>query len=439
MSYPVISLINEAFYTSGIVSRGFQTVAGDQGEVGLLKLNEILSDTAIEDNLVPYFNTGYDFFAVPSQEKYFIPGLSQLETFCFFIDTVRYQTRKQSQDKFFGEGRAENIQSLPFLWHAERCPGGTNMFIYFTPDKQYPMQVTGRFRLNNVLIGNDLASPNATANLGAALIGSSGTFLLGVTTILGTGALAATELLINGVDLVGTYASAAALANAITGGVPNVIATAVGTSISLFSSHSPLTVSTAGTVGANGVTFANFSTTAGVNSVTQQTPGNLSVGQLVINTIDLAGSYASVTAFVNHINTGIILGVRATVIDGQVYLSSVSGASINLATSGNAIAPNYVSFVNFSTMNGAVNQTYFPMMLDQYYINYLMYRLADRLCTAYNFVTPANLTAQLEMYMMNINKRSSPMDMSLGKISTLNQITSINYGQVNIGRGWYPT
>jgi hypothetical protein len=264
--------------------------------------------------------------------------------------------RKNTQDKYFGQGRAQNVESLPFNWHAERCFGGTNIFIYFFPDKQYPMQATGRFRLNNVLISQDLSSPVATANLGAVL----------------------------------------------------------------------------------------FTAPPATNAV-------LVAGQFVINNVDLAGSYASITAFINYINTGIVPGVNAILIDGQLILNNYTGNSINLVTSGGGATNNTISFVNFVTNGsntiipnpqiggiggGAINQTFTPMVLDQYYINYLQYRLADLLCIAYNFATPQNLKDKLDMYMQMISKKSSPIDMSIGKISTLGKLDFINYAQVNIGHGW---
>jgi hypothetical protein len=339
MSYPVTQLISESFYTSGIVSRGFQTVAGDQVEVGLLKLNEILSDTAIENDMIPYFTTAYDFPAVPGQELYFIPNLAELETLVFFIDTVRYQMRKVNQDRYFGEGRAQNVESLPFHWHSERCFGGTNIFIYFFPDQQYPMQATGRFRLNNVVLGSDLNSALAVANLGVPIVLGAGSF---------------------------------------------------------------------------------------------------SAGQLVVNGVDLAGTYATTIALVNKINTGIIPNVTASIATGQFILTNISGFNITVATSGDELTTNAYTFSNFSTTNGALSQTFLPMVLDQYYINYLQYRLAERLCTAYNFNVSDNLRKQLLQYMMMISKKSSPIDLSIGKISTLTEVSSINYAMVNLGHGWVP-
>ena len=339
MSYPVTQLISESFYTSGIVSRGFQTVAGDQVEVGLLKLNEILSDTAIENDMIPYFTTAYDFPAVPGQELYFIPNLAELETLVFFIDTVRYQMRKVNQDRYFGEGRAQNVESLPFHWHSERCFGGTNIFIYFFPDQQYPMQATGRFRLNNVVLGSDLNSFLATANLGVMLI-------------------------------------------------------------------------------------SGF--------------GDVSAGQIVINGIDFAGTYPTPISFVNKVNAGSAYGVTAALTNGQIILTNITGGNITLVTSGAAPLVDNVSFANFSTTGTALSQTFMSMALDQYYVNYLQYRLAERLCTAYNFNVSDNLRKQLLQYMMMISKKSSPIDLSIGKISTLTDVSSINYGMVNLGHGWVP-
>ena len=233
MAYLVNQLISEAYYTSGIVSRSFQQVDGDQVATGITKLNEILSDTAIEDDMIPYFTMEYDFYAVAGQEMYFIPNLSQIQTLTFFINTVRYQMSKVSQNLYSGSARAENVESLPYHWHCERCLNGSNLFIYFFPNTNYPMQLTGLFKLQNVTLDEDLS-----------------------------------------------------------------------------------------------------------------------------------------------------------------------------------------------------------LTLDQYYINYLQYRLADRLCTAYNFEPPAGLAKQLLQYQQMISKRSSPMDLRINKVSTFGSNNSINYGQVNLGKGW---
>jgi hypothetical protein len=337
MSYSVTKLIAEAFYTSGIVSREFQTVAGDQEQTAFDKLNEILTDTLIEDDMIPYFTTGYNFSLVPNQESYFIPNLTSIETFTFFIDSVRYSTNKRQQDKYYGSARAQNISSLPFSWHLERVPGGAQLFLYFFPQSNYPAQITGWFTLQSVSLFQDLNSPLTTANLG----------------------------------------------------VPFVTGT-----------------------------------------------GNFAAGELVVNGVDLAGTYATPTALVNHINTGVIPYTSATFNGNQFVLTNRVGQNITVVTAGNQGNVNNVTFSNFSTTNGPLNQTFMSMMLDQFYINYLQYRLADRLCTAYNFVVPPGTKEQLLKYMQMISKRSSPRDLQLNKVSTLTQSNSVNYAQVNLGRGW---
>lgn len=341
MAYTVSQLIAEAFYTSGIVSRQFQTVAGDQEAVGLLKLNEILTDTLIEDDMIPYFNTGYNFNLIAGQEKYFIPNMTELETFTFFIDSVRYSAFKKSTDKYFGSARANNILSLPFSWNAERTTGGMNLFLYFFPQQNYPAQLTGWFTLQPVALNQDLLSPLTTVNLGFVTV------------------------------------------YPIPGG-----------------------------------------------------PYVLSAGQLVVNGIDLAGIYASATALVNYINTGVVPQISASLPGGNLVLTNLFGNNITVSTLGTESALTGITFNNFSTLNGPLSITYNPQVFDQFYINYLQYRTADRLCTAYNFETPAQVKVQLLKYMEMISKRSSPRDLSISKISTMTVNNTINYSQINLGRGW---
>lgn len=341
MAFSVADLIAQAFYTSGIVSRQFQTVAGDQEAVGLLKLNQILTDSLIEDDMIPYFNTGYNFNLIAGQEKYFIPNMTKLETFTFFIDSVRYSAFKKTTDRYFGSARANNILSLPFSWNAERTTGGMNLFLYFFPQTNYPAQLTGWFTLQPVALNQDLLSPLTTVDLG----------------------------------FVTTYPA----------GVP---------------------------------------------------PFVLSAGQLVVNGVDLAGSYANANALMLRINTGIIPLVSASLPGNNLVLTNLFGNNITVSTLGTQSALNGMTFNNFSTLNGPLSITYNPQVFDPFYVNYLEYRLADRLCTAYNFETPAQVKVQLLKYMEMISKRSSPRDLSINKVSTMTEQNSINYAQVNLGDGW---
>jgi hypothetical protein len=156
MAYTTLQLINNAYYESGIVSRGFETVSGQQVNDGLLFLNDLIDDKTVDNGLIPYY-LELDFNAIIGQEKYFIPNLINIDTFVFFIDTVRYQTENRGRREYFGASRANNIQSLPGSWHMERCFGGANLFIYFLPDQNFPLTVWGQFRLQEVVINQDLS------------------------------------------------------------------------------------------------------------------------------------------------------------------------------------------------------------------------------------------------------------------------------------------
>ena len=106
--------------------------------------------------MIPYETTYTSDFIV-GQEVYFIPNLIQIDTLVFFLDQVRYAMSYEKRNMYFGASRVENIQTLPFEWYFERQFGGGNLYIYFQPDKAYPMEIHGIFRLPEVALGQDLS------------------------------------------------------------------------------------------------------------------------------------------------------------------------------------------------------------------------------------------------------------------------------------------
>lgn len=86
--------------------------------------------------------------------------------------------------------------------------------------------------------------------------------------------------------------------------------------------------------------------------------------------------------------------------------------------------------------NVVLNQD-LSLTLDQFYINYLIYALADRLCSVNSVEPPRLVVIQNARYIKMINKNSAVLDLTSKKVSTLSSRTSgINYGQVNLGNGW---
>jgi len=340
--YPVNTLLSEALYTSSIVSRQFQTPSPDQMETALLKLNEILTDTNIEKDMIPYYSQYVPITFLTNQEKYFIANCVEINSVTFFYDVIRYQMNKVPRDRYFGQGRANNVTSLPFNWHYELALGGVNLFIYFFPDQTFPGQINGLFRLQSVTMNQSLTQNLATVNLGTGLITTD--------------------------------------------------------------------------------PFTHLAT--------------LVPGQFVINGYDFQGTYADVQALVNAVNAGPVPGLTAGFQGTQFVLNQNQNGNIQIATNGLGNPAATITFQNFSLINGTFNATYYPQGFDPFYINYLQYALADRLCTAYDFVLPPGPAKQLLKYQQMISKRSSPFDMTQSKISTLVQQNSINYAQVNLGKGW---
>ncbi len=77
------------------------------------------------------------------------------------------------------------------------------------------------------------------------------------------------------------------------------------------------------------------------------------------------------------------------------------------------------------------------LLYDEYYIDYLRYRLAMRICSEFGIPfqpQAAAELAELEEAMTDV----SPPDLTLTKYSSLQGDTGINWGDINIGRGWRP-
>ena len=166
-------------------------------------------------------------------------------------------------------------------------------------------------------------------------------------------------------------------------------------------------------------------------------------GQFVINGVDLVGTYnptispptTALQNFVSYISSGIIPNVTAAISGIQLILSSSFGDALKLTTNGmSLVGSNTISFENFSTIQGFQTKSY--TALDQFYCDYLRYKLADRICKEFNFATPPGVKEQLDIYTKKIVGMAEPLDLQTQKTSVLTRANGINYGQINLGRGW---
>lgn len=157
MAYSALTLITRSWYLSGIVARNLETVSGDQITDGLFLLNALLDFKASDIRLIPYF-TRYAGVFIVGQEEYFIQNLYEIETMTFNLGSVRYPMVEVNRDMYFGSGRVNNIQSLPFSYHLEREKDGSRIYVYFLPNQAYTFNLSGKFALTNVVLGTDLTT-----------------------------------------------------------------------------------------------------------------------------------------------------------------------------------------------------------------------------------------------------------------------------------------
>lgn len=155
MAYTARTLITRSYYLSQIVSRGLQTVSGEQIIDGLDLLNALLAVKSMDTRLIPYWSRS-SFVTVAGTESYFVSNLVAIETLTFNLQDVRFGMNQQGRIQYFGQSRINNLQSLPFTYHTEREKGGTRIYLYFVPDSVYTVELTGKFGLTDVTLDTDL-------------------------------------------------------------------------------------------------------------------------------------------------------------------------------------------------------------------------------------------------------------------------------------------
>jgi hypothetical protein len=156
MAYLVSQLISNAYFLSGVVSRGLEAVGGEQMSDGLTLLNALLAIKTANNRLIPYYSE-YETTTVVGQETYFVPNLIDIEAITFNIQTVRFSMLERNRRFYFGAPRVDNINALPFDWHMERTLGGANVYLYFLPNAAMPLKIFGKFSLAEVELDDDLS------------------------------------------------------------------------------------------------------------------------------------------------------------------------------------------------------------------------------------------------------------------------------------------
>ncbi len=156
MAYLVSTLIAEAFYLTQILSRDLDTIlSGSQLNTGLSRLNALLSFKSSDGKLIPYY-TVQEEILVTNQELYYFPNLILVESITYSIGPIRYAMTQMDRKGYFGTARVNNIASLPYEYRVERTTDGSNVYFYYLPSENFPIEIVGKYALLNVVLLTDL-------------------------------------------------------------------------------------------------------------------------------------------------------------------------------------------------------------------------------------------------------------------------------------------
>ena len=96
----VRALIADAYYLSGVVSRGAEGVSGSEVSDGLQKLNALLSILSRSGKYITYDTTA-TVTCVSGQETYYVADLIDLDVLTFNNGTLRFPLERDSKYQYF--------------------------------------------------------------------------------------------------------------------------------------------------------------------------------------------------------------------------------------------------------------------------------------------------------------------------------------------------
>jgi hypothetical protein len=143
-------LIAKAFYLSGVVGRGYESITGEYSQDGLDLLNDILAEKAIDSALIPY-TSHTTFETVANTEIYTVQNLVEIDCLTFNLDeNTRLPLERDTQYNYFGSGRINDIKSLLTHYYAERQVDNTmKIYFFFIPDSAYTVNITGKYAFSS--------------------------------------------------------------------------------------------------------------------------------------------------------------------------------------------------------------------------------------------------------------------------------------------------
>jgi hypothetical protein len=157
MAYTARQLVSESYYLSNVVSRGFETVSGEQLTDGINGLNKVLSWQSVNSDLIPYYKKEA-LTLVVGQEKYSVAHLLSVDTLFYYLGSVRIPIPVLTRRDYENRCRVEGVNTIPIMAYLERSKGGSDLYIYFPPDQVYTTYYIGKFGLDSVTADTDMTT-----------------------------------------------------------------------------------------------------------------------------------------------------------------------------------------------------------------------------------------------------------------------------------------
>ena len=160
----VSEVISNAWYKSGFQPAD-SAPGGAEINIGFRELKRAMAAQEVTNETRPFL-TNATVQTIAGQESYLVPGLLSIESLSFNDGDIRYYLERVTEDEYFSFSRVDNIKSLPYKYYAKRTPpalvdgahveSGTEIYLYFEPNKVYTLNIVGKYSDATITLNTDL-------------------------------------------------------------------------------------------------------------------------------------------------------------------------------------------------------------------------------------------------------------------------------------------
>lgn len=148
-------LIQQAYRDAQILAEEGENASSTQLSQGLILFNRLLRKISIDGFEIP-ITTEESFNLTTGQNYIDLIGWTKVLKAQYLNGSLKLEIYLLDQNTYLSNSVITNTSGIPTIGYAKRIPTGIKLSVFFTPDSDYQLYVTGYKMLSAVIIDTEL-------------------------------------------------------------------------------------------------------------------------------------------------------------------------------------------------------------------------------------------------------------------------------------------